>query len=87
MPDSEEVPEVAKVAYRAPPLWKSDVELRFLQVESGFVYAHIVSDITKFHVIVSALDSEILLYVRDIVIKNPESNPYTVLKYRIVKHC
>lgn len=80
---TDKAPEVANVAFRVPPSWKSDV-VWFLQVASGFINAGMVSETTKFQVTVSALDAEIISYVRDIVIEIPE-DIYTVLKDRIVK--
>lgn len=85
MDPPDEVREVARVAFRVPPIWKSDIELWFLQVESGFVTAGITSETTKYHCVVSALDVEVLSCVRDILIAPPADNPYTSVKQRIIQ--
>lgn len=77
--------EIARVAFRAPPVWKTEINLWFLQVESNFVMSGIEKELTKFHCVVAALDMEVLSYVKDIVEVPPTDNPYTVLKERIVK--
>lgn len=76
--------EIAKLAFRAPPFWKADVELWFLQVEANFKTAGITCPKTQFHFIVSALDMEVLSYVRDLVKSPPPENPYDALKSRII---
>lgn len=92
MPESEIVGgnmperEIARVAFRAPPVWKTEINLWFLQVESNFIMAGIEREITKFHCVIAALDMEILSYVKDIVENPPADNPYKILKERIVKH-
>lgn len=78
--------EIARVAFRAPPVWKTEINLWFLQVESNFVMSGIDKETTKFHCVVAALDMEILSYVKDIVETPPLENPYKVLKERIIKH-
>ncbi|GBM77662.1 Retrovirus-related Pol polyprotein from transposon opus [Araneus ventricosus] len=71
MPDGPEItkPELARVAFRAPPFWETDPDLWFLQLESQFKLSSISTDETKFHSVVAALDSKVLSYVSDIVRK------------------
>lgn len=75
--------EMARIAFRAPPFWKNSAELWFLQLESNFIVAGISSEITKFHCVVSVLDSEVITYVSDII-RNPPAGAYSELKSRII---
>lgn len=77
--------ENARVAFRAPPFWKANVELWFLQLESHFVTAGITADTTKFHCVVAAIDTEVLSYVSDIIRNPPAENRYSALKTRLIK--
>ena len=79
-------PELSSVAFRAPPFWKANAELWFLQLESQFITAGITSEETKFHSVIAAVDTEILTYVSDLVRKPPTTDKYEKLKDRIVKH-
>lgn len=77
--------EVSRVAFRAPPFWKTNPELWFLQLESQFVSAGITVDLTKFHMVVSVLDCDVLSCVSDIVRSPPTTAPYNALKDRIIE--
>lgn len=83
--DNTSVTELSRVAFRAPPFWKANAELWFYQLESQFITAGIVSEETKFHSVVAAVDTEILTYVSDLVRNPPAKDKYTKLKERIVK--
>lgn len=78
-----DLPSLARIAFRAPPFWKNNAELWFLKLEAQFVISGISSDMTKFHTVVSVLDSEIMTYVSDIV-RTPPVDAYKALKARIV---
>ncbi|GBM65424.1 hypothetical protein AVEN_71109-1 [Araneus ventricosus] len=91
MPDGPEStkPELARVAFRAPPFWETGVvypDLWFLQLESQFKLSSISTDETKFHTVVAALDSKFLSYVSDIVRNPPADNKYGALKTRILNY-
>lgn len=77
--------ELSRVAFRAPPFWEGEPELWFHQLESQFVIAGITNDITKYHCVVSTLDTKTLSSVRDLIRKLPEDNPYGKLKARIIE--
>ena len=79
-------PELSRVAFRAPPFWKANPDLWFMQLESQFYTAGITSEDTKFHSVIAALDTEILTYVSDIVRHPPTVGKYDQLKKRIVGH-
>ncbi|GBN38059.1 hypothetical protein AVEN_132520-1 [Araneus ventricosus] len=78
MPDGPETtkPELARVAFRAPPFWETDPDLWFLQLESQFKLSGISIDETKFHTVVAALDSTLLSCVSDIVRNPPASSSH-----------
>lgn len=61
--------QISRVAFRAPPLWKEEIKLWFIQLESSFEVAGISSETTKFHCLVSVLDAETLSCVRDLLSK------------------
>ncbi|GBL73845.1 hypothetical protein AVEN_230801-1 [Araneus ventricosus] len=48
----------ARVAVKAPPFWRANPALWFRQIESQFTLTSVTSEITKFHHIVAALQSE-----------------------------
>lgn len=77
--------EIWRVAVKAPPVWRDNIELWFSNVESQFVLSNITADETKFHHIVSALDSEISSYVADIIKNPPTKDSYDSLKKRLVE--
>ncbi|GBN28138.1 hypothetical protein AVEN_173623-1 [Araneus ventricosus] len=76
--------EISRVAFRPPPFWEHDPEIWFVHIESQFSGAGISEDSTKYHALVSALDSRILSQARDIVLAPPRDNAYTALKARII---
>lgn len=82
--DAENAWQMARVGFKAPPFWEDDPELWFFQVESQFVVSGITDDKTKFHKIVSVLDTRILASVRDIVQSPPSSEAYQALKGRVL---
>jgi hypothetical protein len=50
-------PEVDRVTVRVPPFWSNEPALWFSQLESQLALANVTADITKFHYVVSNLDS------------------------------
>ncbi|GBM95444.1 hypothetical protein AVEN_28404-1 [Araneus ventricosus] len=64
--------EVARVAFKPPPLWRNNVELWFSQMEAQFLISGIGQEETK------------LSYVSDLVRCRPNANPYTQLKNRLI---
>lgn len=77
---------VGRIAFRAPQFWESDPELWFGQVESHFSIAGITAELTKFHLVVAALDAKVLSCARDLVRTPPDENPYASLKKRLIAH-
>lgn len=75
---------VARVAFRPPPFWESNPELWFGQLESQFHISGITADVTKFHSVVAALDSNVLSCATDLVRTPPTEKLYETLKKRIL---
>ncbi|GFT56617.1 hypothetical protein TNCV_1313471 [Trichonephila clavipes] len=64
---TSETVEVARIALRLPPFWKSNVRLWIAQCDHAFTFSGISSDDTKYSALVANLDAETLSYVSDIV--------------------
>lgn len=76
--------QVANVGVKPPPFWKSNPALWFVRLEAQFDLARITVDSTKFNHVLSAMDSDILNSVSDIVIRPPENDKYETLKTRLI---
>lgn len=76
--------EISRVAIKLPPFWKPNVVLWFLQIESQFVTGGIVSEDTKFHYVLGAIESDVLNQVSDFLISLPRENKYTLLKKKLI---
>ncbi|XP_039954202.1 uncharacterized protein LOC120770683 [Bactrocera tryoni] len=76
--------EVAKVFIRIPPFWHAKPELWMAQVESQFIAAGITSDKTKYYTVVTAIESNVLAQISDIILNPPNSELYTTLKNQII---
>lgn len=75
---------VARIAFKAPPFWRANPELWFIQLESQFVVSGITTDSTKYHCVVSALDGDVLGLISDIIRQPPAVNKYNAIKDRII---
>ncbi|GFV75378.1 retrovirus-related Pol polyprotein from transposon 17.6 [Trichonephila clavipes] len=76
---TSETVEVARIALRLPPFWKSNVRLWIAQCDHAFTFSGISSDDTKYSALVANLDAETLSYVSDIVLSPPNSDKYHTL--------
>ncbi|GFX02171.1 uncharacterized protein TNCV_1750561 [Trichonephila clavipes] len=76
--------EVARIALRLPPFWKSNVRLWIAQCDHAFTFSGISSDDTKYSALVANLDAETLSYVSDIVLSPPNSDKYHTLSQRLI---
>lgn len=81
----EEVPQVNKIAFRAPPFWPSDPELWFVHLEDQFELSGITQDTTKFSHVLSQLDMRTSQEVRDVLVKPPSTNKYLALENALIK--
>lgn len=75
---------VDRVAVKPPPFWKTDPKVWFLQLEAQFELANITADSTKFNYVVSAVDTEILAQVMDILDTPPMNNKYSAIKNKLI---
>ncbi|XP_008189245.1 uncharacterized protein LOC103311416 [Acyrthosiphon pisum] len=75
---------VSRVSVKAPPFWKGDPNIWFAQIEAQFALSGITNDTTKYYHVISAVDTEILTQVTDIIQRPPEANKYDTLKARLI---
>lgn len=76
--------QVNRVGLKLPPFWDKHAVLWFANIEAQFVVSGITQDETKFYCVISALTSDILSYVSDIVLTPPNSDKYQTLKSRLI---
>ncbi|GFV95131.1 retrovirus-related Pol polyprotein from transposon opus [Trichonephila clavipes] len=81
---TSETVEVARIALRLPPFWKSNVRLWIAQCDHAFTFSGISSDDTKYSALVANLDAETLSYVSDIVLSPLNSDKYHTLSQRLI---
>ena len=75
---------VSRVSIKIPPLWKKNVKIWFVQLESQFEASGISSEDTKYNYVVSSLDPEVAESISDLILNKPTSKPYTTLKGRLI---
>jgi hypothetical protein len=76
---------LARVAVKIPPMWKNNITVWFVQVEANFDVANITSDLTKYNYLLTAIDTDTLSAITDVIIKPPEIDKYQTLKKRIIE--
>lgn len=76
--------QVNRVGLKLPPFWDKHAVLWFASIEAQFVVSGITQDETKFYCVISALTSDILSYVSDIVLTPPATDKYQTLKSRLI---
>ncbi|GFT57742.1 retrovirus-related Pol polyprotein from transposon opus [Trichonephila clavipes] len=81
---TSETVEVARIALRLPPFWKSNVRLWIAQCDHAFTFSGISSDDTKYSALVANLDAETLSYVSDILLSPPNSDKYHTLSQQLI---
>ncbi|KMQ86374.1 gag-pol polyprotein [Lasius niger] len=79
------VPQISRVGVKPPPFWKANPALWFVQLEAQFALANITEDGTKFNHVVSAIESDILNSISDLVLGPPETGKYETLKKRLIE--
>lgn len=77
--------EVNKVGLKLPPFWDKHPELWFANIEAQFIVSGITQDATQYYSVISALNSDVLHYVSDIVLQPPTDKKYETLKSRLIE--
>ena len=77
--------QVSAVSVKLPPLWCSDPQLWFAQVEAQFLLRSISAQRTKFDHMVAALAPEVATEVCDIILNPPSSEPYNELREQLIR--
>lgn len=75
---------VNRVALKPPPFWKGDPSIWFAQIEAQFSLSGITNETTKYYHVISAIDTEILTQVADIIQKPLQEGRYGLLKARLI---
>ncbi|GFX44936.1 uncharacterized protein TNCV_3429851 [Trichonephila clavipes] len=85
MPNECDGNQISHVAVKPPPFWKHNPVLWFVRLEVQFELAQILNFTTKFNYVRSAVDSDILNSVSDLILKPPENGKYEALKKRLIE--
>lgn len=83
--NSAPINELAHISTKIPPFWTKNPALWFAQMDSQFINKGVTSEKTKYHTIVSTIESEIAAQVSDIILNPPADTPYTTLKERLLE--
>ena len=78
------VPSASAVSIKLPPFWAAKPQTWFVQAEAQFHIRGIVSEVTKFYYVVSALSQDDTTSVQDLLHHVPETNPYSIIKERLI---
>lgn len=82
---SNTIREIYRVGIKAPPFFKEEPDLYFIQMEAQFRNASITNENTKFDHVIAQLEPKYLQMVSDVVRNPPPQNKYTTLKERLIK--
>ena len=74
-----EAGRVEAYATKIPPYWPADLQIWFVQVKVQFVARGITAQRTMYHHIVGSLSPEIVMEIRDLLLRSPEDSPYNSL--------
>lgn len=76
---------VHSVSVKVPPFWRERPDLWFSQIEAQFSVANVVADITKFNIVVAAIENNVLSQIADAVINPPATDKFGNLKRCIIE--
>ncbi|XP_054267189.1 uncharacterized protein LOC128989332 [Macrosteles quadrilineatus] len=76
---------VNRVAVKLPPFWADRPSLWFAHVDSQFTISGITSEDTRFHYVVSQLETRYAVEVEDIITNPPATNRYAVLRSKLIE--
>lgn len=76
---------IASVSIKVAPFWKVNPALWFQQLEAQFALRGITQDETKYYYAISAIESDVLQEVSDIIINPPQKEKYNALKVNLIK--
>ena len=84
-PQIHSLPETNAVSLKLPIFWPKDPIIWFAQTEAHFNARNITAEQTKFNYLVTSLDQDTALRVKDLLLTGLTSNPYTILKTRLIE--
>lgn len=76
--------DLSRVAVKIPTFWRKNVNVWFTQLDSQFITCNISSQVTKYHYVLAALETEIVEQILDLVSKPLSSTPYDDLRKRLI---
>ena len=76
---------MSAVSIKLPPFWPNDPEVWFAQVEAQFATRAVIAQKTRFDYVISSLNPEFAMEVRDLILNPPTEIPYDSLKTELVK--
>lgn len=77
--------QIHRVSVKLPPFWAEKPSLWFAQADSQFTISGITNEDTKFHYIVSQLDTRFAAEVEDLIINPPAEDKYKTLKAKLIE--
>lgn len=76
---------VNRVTVKVPPFWNENPNVWFSQVEAQFTLAGVTTDISKFNIVVAAIESRVLAQIADAVTNPPEQDKFLNLKKQLLE--
>ncbi|XP_055944525.1 uncharacterized protein LOC129975488 [Argiope bruennichi] len=76
--------QLSHLSVKIPLLWRKNITLWFIQVESNFALAKITNDLTKYNYLIASVDPETLSAVPDILLSPSDTNKYDALKAGLI---
>lgn len=77
--------EAFRVGVHIPSVWPEKSTKWFSQIEGQFAMPRIMDDSTKFYYVLSHLDRQYAVEVKDVITSPPEKGKYEKLKLELIK--